>query len=127
MPDFFFRLPYEIPGHIECISAIFTPFAFSCLSSRWWVQLFAYQERFVRQLPLKSTVLWGCLVYERQKLFLNINLGCFDITWGRCTVSFSVEVAVYILVIVEEYRPSGRLQCSLYFISALCNLTGTVK
>lgn len=69
------------------------------------------QERFARQLPLKATVLWGCIVYERQRLFLNINLGCLTSLEGDYTVSFSVEVAVYILVIVEEYRPSGRLQC----------------
>jgi hypothetical protein len=39
-----------------------------------------FQERFVSQLPLKATVLWGYLEYERQRLFVYINLGCFVIT-----------------------------------------------
>jgi hypothetical protein len=85
------------------------------------------QERFVRKLPLKAAVLWGCSVYERQRLFLSINLGCFLITWGRCTVSFSVEVAVYSLVIVKEYRPSGRLHCCVSTSCLLCVISLVVE
>jgi len=53
MPDFF-GLPHEILGRIECISAIFTPFSFSWLSSRWWVQLFTMSETFCKTVAFEG-------------------------------------------------------------------------